>query len=163
MTKFQYIGILGCTASLVSGCEKPRQGGGGPTSISESSQLSEQALLLRDLGSTFDPIKGDQSPAIDRLIEIGESSVDECLKIFSQENDELRLLHAQRVIEGYTIRRFGFVPGRGWSKSSSAQWKSFWDSLGHLNYKDSIENRRAAISGWLNWRMKLPPLPNENN
>lgn len=157
--KHFHVRIFGYAVLFFLGCERSSHGTSQSVVIAPSPKPSEQSLLLSELGTTFETLHGDRSPTIDRLIEIGESSVDECLKIFAQENGMWRLLHAQRVIEGYTMRRFGYQSGQGFTTFPREAWETYCNSLGHLNYSDPIETRLAAVSGWADWRTKLPAVP----
>lgn len=98
-----------------------------------------------------DKLHKDYTPAVHRLIEIGEPALNAVLELMAAE-DELTRLRAQRVIEGVTMRMNGFDSAQGWSsRQQSDEWRRLWSLLGSLDYKAPLESRVESVKRWKEW------------
>lgn len=107
--------------------------------------------LIERIDENPDWLHSDYTPAVDRLIEIGEPALGPAVELLLSERRVTRM-RAQRVLEGVTMRMFGFRPGRGWnSPEQSEEWETLWESLGDISYDDPRESREAAVDSWERW------------
>jgi hypothetical protein len=107
--------------------------------------------LARMINADPDVLHSDYTPAVNRLIAIGEPALPTALDLMLSE-DEMTRLRAQRVIEGVTMRMHGFQFGQGWtSQQGSADWESLWNSLGDMDYQAPLEYRHRALKLWKDW------------
>lgn len=112
---------------------------------------SDIARIIREIDQHPDKLHSDYTPSVHRLIEIGETALDPVLELMLLDRRETRL-RAQRVIEGITMKLFGFEVGHGWkSEQDSLDWQIMWHALGNLDYDDSQEKREASVDLWKQW------------
>jgi hypothetical protein len=96
-------------------------------------------------------LHSDYTPSVEGLIKIGKPAMMSVLDLFLT-SEEITRLRAQRVLEIITMKMYGFNPGHGWEVvNKESEWKQFWNSLGDLNYKTSIELRSASVRLWKEW------------
>jgi len=117
-----------------------------------SSELKNEIdRLARMINADPDKLHSDYTPAVHRLIEIGDSALQSALDLVLSD-DEMTRLRAQRVLEGVTMRMHGFQFGQGWaSAQGSADWERLWNSLGDLDYKAPLESRLQSVKWWREW------------
>lgn len=110
--------------------------------------------LVRSLNADPDKAHSDYTPAVHKLIEIGEPALNAVLDLLLVE-DEVTRLRAQRVIEGVTMQTYGFRFGLGWSnEQGSAEWQRLWEAMGNLDYKAPTESRIQSVQLWKQWLKK---------
>jgi hypothetical protein len=114
--------------------------------------------LVRQINASPDKLHGDYTPAVLKLIEIGEPALPAVLPLMVSEERETRL-RAQRVLEGVTMAMFGFRIGHGWTRPGGEEaWRRLWDDLGGVSAEDSPERRAQAVDRWTRWlRGKTAP------
>jgi hypothetical protein len=66
--------------------------------------------LVQSIDDNPDPLHADDTPSVHRLIEKGLPSVSPVLMLMMSESQHTRM-RAQRVLEGVTVKQFGFVAG----------------------------------------------------
>lgn len=114
------------------------------------------AELFARLDENPDILHADYTPAVHELIAIGRPTIAPALDLMLSDNEFTRM-HAQRVIEGVTLREHRFVFGQGWTRpTGAAEWKQFWTRLGDLNDRASAEARRASVAKWRVWLSDNP-------
>src|SRR3954447_6369348 len=112
---------------------------------------NEIKSLTRRINDDPDKLHGDSTPAVDRLIEIGEPALEPALELISSADRETRM-RAQRVLEGVTMRSHGFRPGEGWrDRDAEEAWRQLWASLGNLDWDAPAARRAEAVERWRAW------------
>jgi len=107
--------------------------------------------LLARIDEEPDKLHSDMTPAVEALIEIGEPALGPVLELMLSPGRETRM-HAQRVLEGVTLRLHGFRPGQGWDdQSREDDWRRFWKSLGDLDWDAPEASRADAVALWREW------------
>lgn len=113
-------------------------------------QIQDQiAALDRDA----DVLHADRTPAVARLIEIGEPA----LAPLCAQLDNADLLHrmrAQRAIEGITRRIFGF-DGEVWPNNAEEKWTVWWKGIAY-DAQAAPADRAAAIARLRQWMSSRP-------
>ena len=102
------------------------------------------AALDRD----SDELHVDRTPAVARLIELGEPAL---VPLYDHLDhpDHLHRQRAQRAIEGITRRSFGF-DGRAWPDGALDKWSDWWRSVAYDAEAGPAE-RAAAIARLRQW------------
>jgi hypothetical protein len=130
-----------------------------PPSQEPSESLDE---LVRTINDKPDVLHSDHTPAGDRLIKFGTPAIPRMLDLMLSDDESTRL-RAQRVLEGITLEKHGFVFGRGWPSGDShkedARFRAFWKSLGDLDWQASRTDRERAVKLWREWVANGQPLP----
>jgi hypothetical protein len=110
-----------------------------------TTEIQDQiAILDRD----SDELHADRTPAVARLIELGEPAlVPLCDQL--DHPDHLHRLRAQRAIEGITRRSFGF-DGRAWPDGALDRWSAWWRSIAY-DAEAAPADRAAAIVRLRQW------------
>lgn len=113
-------------------------------------QIQDQIIALdRDP----DMLHADRTPAVARLIELGEPA----LAPLCDQLDHTDLLHrmrAQRAIEGITRRGFGF-DGRAWPDGALEKWTAWWTGIAY-DAQAAPADRAAAIARLRQWIRSRP-------
>jgi hypothetical protein len=116
---------------------------------------SEIEQLVRDIDEDPDLSRIDYTPAVWRLIEIGEPSLSAVFPLMLAE-DATRRLHAETVIGVVSMRHFGFRPLYGWpDESQRERWLVFWRDIGGLDWQGSKESRTESMRKWGAWYRTL--------
>ena len=120
--------------------------------LQEPNPTDEEIIkLVKAINDNPDPLHSDHTPAVHALIKRGLSSVPHVLKLMTVESSDTRM-RSQRVLEGVTMAQYGFVSGKGWTKSGGEQqWMEFWTKLGNLCWTESLEKRTKSIVLWEKW------------
>lgn len=114
-------------------------------------QIQDQiAALDRDP----DELHVDRTPAVARLVEIGEQALAPLYDHLDYP-DPLHRLRAQRAIEGITRRSFGF-DGRAWPDGALERWTSWWAGIGY-DARAEPSARTAAIARLRQWSRSRAP------
>ena len=109
----------------------------------------EIAALDRDP----DPLQGDRTPAVARLIELGEPALTAlCDQL--EHSDLLHRLRAQRAVEGITRRSFGF-DGEAWPPGALEAWSAWWQGIAY-DARGASADRAAAIARLRRWGQSRP-------
>ncbi len=140
-----------CALLLLSGCITET----GLRSVNPSNQQDEVTRLLLKLTDRPEGSRslGGYTPAVNRLIEIGDPSLCQTLDFMLAPDEETRQ-HALRVISGVTMEMYGFKFGRGWpSAEDERSWKDFWKSMGDLRSNDPVDQRAEKVYRWKRWLM----------
>jgi len=112
----------------------------------------QQQLDALDLAA--DKLHLDRTPAVDRLIALGESALlPLCDHLDSA--DVLHRMRAQRAIEGITRRSFGF-DGDAWPDGALARWSAWWTSMGY-DARAEPATRGAALARLRQWSRSRSP------
>src|SRR5215210_619511 len=107
--------------------------------------------LLAQIDQEPDKLHSDRTLAVEALIEMGEPVLGPVLELMLSPDRETRM-HAQRVLEGVTLRFHGFRPGHGWDdRSHEEDWRRFWNSLGDLDWDAPEAERADAVARWREW------------
>jgi hypothetical protein len=107
--------------------------------------------LVNSIDENPDPLHSDYTPSVYQLIEKGLPSVSHVLILMRSESQDTRM-RAQRVLEGVTMKRYGFVFGKGWAQvDGEEKWRRFWKELGNMQWNDPLENRNKSITLWNHW------------
>jgi hypothetical protein len=117
--------------------------------------LDEQLdKLVCTIDDDPNPLHSDYTPSVDELIELGDVAIPRMLDLMLSDNEDTRL-HAQRVLEGIILKRYGFVRGRsGLKPKGEEEFRAFWKSLGGLNWEAPREERERAVKLWRVWLAK---------
>jgi hypothetical protein len=109
---------------------------------------------LAALDDGADKLHLDRTPAVYRLIELGEPAlVPLCDHL--DHADRLHRMRAQRAVEGITRRGFGF-DGNAWPDGASDRWTAWWASIGYDSGSDATA-RAGAIERLRAWsRARVP-------
>jgi len=109
----------------------------------------ELAALDRDP----DGLHADRTPAVARLIELGEPAL---LPLCDQLDhpDQLHRMRAQRAVEGITRRSFGF-DGHAWPDGALDTWSAWWQGIAY-DAADSPGDRATAIARLQQWSRSRP-------
>jgi hypothetical protein len=109
---------------------------------------NEISSLLRRINDDPDKLHGDSTPAVERLIDLGEPALAPVLELMLASDSDTRL-RAQRVLEGVTMASQGFRRGQGWLETEGEErWRRFWASLGNLDWRAPAERRAEAVARW---------------
>ncbi len=112
---------------------------------------AEIERLIQQIDESPDKLHGDYTPSVYRLIEMGEPVLSQVLSLMLS-HGEMTRLRAQRVLEGVTMKRFGFQVGKGWvNPQDEERWQRFWNDLGDLSYDAPLETRVQASNRWREW------------
>jgi hypothetical protein len=107
--------------------------------------------LIDRINESPDKLHGDYTPASMRLIAVGERALDAVLPLMLNEDPTTRL-RAQRVLEGITMKTYGFAAGRGWATSKGEnEWREFWRGLGGLDWESPRNAREESVALWTRW------------
>jgi hypothetical protein len=122
--------------------------------------------LVRAIDDAPDKAHSDYTPAVHRLIEIGEPALPAVLPLLLGD-DEVTRLRAQRVLEGVTMALCGFRPGHGWHDGKGEdEWRALWRRLGDLDWQASPARREAAVHKWRRWseerERRSPRVPSDS-
>jgi hypothetical protein len=118
---------------------------------SQEEQLDE---LVRTINDDPNPLHGDYTPSVDKLIKVGDVAIPRVLDLMLSD-DEITRLRAQRVLEGITLAQYGFVCGQGWrDPKGEERYQAFWKSLGGLSWNAPREDRERAVKLWREWLAK---------
>ena len=105
--------------------------------------------LISELDENPDVLHGDYTPAVRKLIDIGQPAIVPILDVMVTDDNQLSRLRAQRVLEGVTMQMHGFEFGQGWRSSDDENnWLKFWASLGNLDWKSTLAERLLAVEAW---------------
>jgi hypothetical protein len=112
-----------------------------------------QRLLFR-LDKDTDCLHMDLTPAVDRLIAVGEPAIRPTLPYLLSENPLTRL-HASRVISGAIAKMHGLDPKNGWKSDADRDaWRKLcrelWAEAGDP-LTASVEARQALIARISTW------------
>lgn len=108
-------------------------------------QIHDQIVALdRDP----DPLHGDRTPAVARLIELGEPALGPLCDQLDA-SDLLHRLRAQRAIEGITRRSFGF-DGNTWPSGALDAWSAWWQGIAY-DARAEPADRAPAIARLRQW------------
>lgn len=113
-------------------------------------QIQDQiAALDRDP----DGLHADRTPAVARLIELGEPAL---VPLYDQLDnpDHLHRQRAQRAVEGITRRCFGF-DGSEWPAGALDKWTAWWTGIAYDAEAGPAE-RAAAIARLRQWSRARP-------
>jgi hypothetical protein len=108
-------------------------------------QIQDQiAALDRDP----DGLHADRTPAVTRLIELGEPAL---VPLYDHLDhpDHLHRQRAQRAIEGITRRSFGF-DGRAWPAGTLQKWTTWWTGIAY-DAEAAPAERAAGIARLRQW------------
>jgi hypothetical protein len=123
-----------------------------PLSMNECLAMDSSIVqLVQSIDDNPDPLHADYTPSVHQLIEKGLPAVPPVLVLMRSDSKDTRL-HAQRVLEGITMKRFGFVIGKGWAKADGEEkWRELWKKLGNMQWDESLERRNKSIVLWEKW------------
>lgn len=118
-----------------------------------------QELYAR-LNDDPDLLHADYTPSVHDLIRAGRPALPRALDLM-QSDDRATRVRAQRVLEGVTLREYGFVQGEGWKPpDGEAEWRWFWARLGDLRYDGPrTRGRPAWRSSGRGWPPRGPRSP----
>ena len=109
------------------------------------------AELIKRIDDQPDKLHGDYTPAGAQLIDLGEPALAPVLDLMLAEDGATRM-RAQRVLEGITMKTYGFVQGKGWMNAiGETRWRDFWLGLGNLDWEASKTARERSVSLWRHW------------
>ena len=103
---------------------------------------------LRTLNDDADPLHADRTPAVQRLIEIGEPALLPLIDLLDSDDRDTRI-HAERAVQGITRRRFGF-DGFAWPDEAMERWMEWWETIG-FDVDATPSERAQSIERLRNW------------
>jgi hypothetical protein len=141
---YPHLAVLSVLVTMLLGCT--------PSAVAKEPQMKDEiAKLIAKIDDDPDILHTDYTPAVHKLIKIGKPAIDPVLDLMLA-SDKLTRLRAQRVLEGITMKTFGFVVGQGWTKDKGEMmFKEFWTKLGDLNWEADAEMRKNAVKKWREW------------
>jgi HEAT repeats len=95
---------------------------------------------LATLDDAPDTLHSDYTPAVTCLIELGDRALAPLLDMLMADQEDTRL-HAQRAVEGITLRRFA---------SDRERWHAWWSSIGY-EHDSPVAVRTAAVARLRDW------------
>jgi hypothetical protein len=101
---------------------------------------------LATLDDAPDTLHSDYTPAVACLIELGDPALPPLLDKLMADHEDTRL-HAQRAVEGITLRRFS---------SDRERWRSWWSSIGY-EHDAGPAARAAAVARLREWSARPAP------
>lgn len=110
-----------------------------------ASQIQQQLAVLDEHP---DKLHLDRTPAVGRLIEIGEPALAPLVEHLAHA-DWMHRQRAQRAVEGITRRVFGF-DGSAWPEAALERWTTWWSSIAY-DARDDEPARTAAIDRLRIW------------
>jgi hypothetical protein len=95
-----------------------------------------------------DGLHADRTPAVARLIELGEPAL---VPLYDRLDnpDHLHRQRAQRAVESITRRCFGF-DGRAWSAGALEKWTAWWTGIAY-DAEAAAAERAAAFACLRQW------------
>lgn len=107
--------------------------------------------VIEHIDDNPDRAHGDQTPAVQELVEADRDAIEYVLPLMFSENLITRM-HAESALRGIMAKMFGFVPGQGWPyEDAAARYQQFWASHGSLSCDDDLAKRKAAVELWQKW------------
>jgi hypothetical protein len=111
----------------------------------------ELARLVGDIDADPNPLHGDITPSVLRLIELGLDGAEAVLDLLDAP-DPVTRRHAQRVLEGVAMRRNGWVAGSGYTDARGEQAARDLIAQNGGYRADAPPGERAvAIAKWRAW------------
>ena len=128
--------------------------GAGCCDIGANKRLPSAAVLVKTINDSPSTAHSDSTPSVTKLIELGDDAIMPTLPLLLS-SDQFTRMRAQRVLEGVTIKRYGFRFGLGWSNTQGEEkWREFWRSLGSLDWQAPEDKRARSIELWVDWLVK---------
>lgn len=95
------------------------------------------------------------TPAVDRLVEIGQPAIPAVLDV-AVSGDEIERICAENVLWEFLTKRLGRVPGQPWDDPAGEQEaRRLWRELGDLGgVGASKQEREASVKLWREWLKK---------
>jgi hypothetical protein len=108
--------------------------------------------LVRTIDDDPDPLHNDYTPSVWKLTEAGLPGAAAVIDLLESPK-ELTRLHAQRVVEGVVMRRYGWVPGHGCPDRSDCDGKTrrTLKANGDYRWDGPAAERAAAVARWREW------------
>jgi hypothetical protein len=159
MRPVPFVVLLSVCVGIGCGQVMPTTQADPPRSQEPPESLEE---LVRTINDDPDPLHADHTPSVHKLIELGDPAIPPMLDLMLLDGqyDRLTRLHAERVLWGIVMKKYGFVRGRGWSAPDGAdRANAFWKSLGNLDWEAPREEREQAVKLWREWLAKGGKLP----
>jgi hypothetical protein len=109
---------------------------------------------LAELDTGPDKLHLDRTPAVSRLVELGEPAL---VPLYDHldDPDMLHRKRAQRAVEGITRRSFGFN-GDAWPDGALERWSAWWIAIGYDADAEPAA-RGAAIARLRAWSKSRTP------
>jgi HEAT repeat protein len=98
---------------------------------------------LATLDDAPDTLHSDHTPAVACLIDIGDPALAPLVDKLLADQEDTRL-HAERAVEGITLRRFA---------SDRDRWRAWWSSIGY-EHDGAVAARTAAVARLRDWLAK---------
>ena len=110
----------------------------------------EISSLIQTIDAAPDPLHGDLTPSVLKLIDRGLDGAVAVLPVLNAPKEATRG-RAYRVIQGVVARLYGFREGAGFRDSSAEQtWRRVLDDNGYR--VDAGEQERiASMAKWAEW------------
>src|SRR5262245_19748509 len=130
---------------------------GHPPLAKETPVNPQVQVQIAALDHDSDPLHGDYTPAVFRLVELGEPALEPLCDELDRP-DMLHRMRAQRAVEGISRRYFGF-DGSAWPAGAQDRWQTWWTDIGYDAQADAA-TRAAAIGRLRQWsRATSKPSP----
>jgi hypothetical protein len=112
--------------------------------------------LVRTIDFNFDPLHGEITPSVHKLIEIGDPVIPRMLDLMLLDGENYHhftRLHAETVIYRIYLAKFGWNnPGPGWTNPTDEErFKVFWKSMPTLDHDAPLKERERAVKAWREW------------
>jgi hypothetical protein len=127
---------------------------GNTTRLATSQPVATVERLVRTIDDNPSHLHIDDTPAVHELIEIGEPALRPVLPLMLADN-ELTRLHAWRVVEFVTMRKYGFRDGLGWpDEQGEPAWLRLYREMGSYDPEGPEPHRRHSVDLWSQWLSK---------
>lgn len=114
------------------------------------SEIQQQLALLDEHP---DKLHLDRTPAVGRLIELGERALVPLVDHLVH-SDWMHRQRAQRAVEGITRRAFGF-DGNAWPEGALDRWMAWWSEIGY-DARGDEPARTSAVERLRTWLASRP-------
>jgi hypothetical protein len=109
-------------------------------------------LLVQSVDEKPNVNHRELTPSTYKLIELGDRAIGPVVELMLH-GDRNKRLCAGHVLLSITQRKYGYKPGEGgWpSDAHEERWRTFWASLGNLDFRASEAERTKSVRLWKQW------------